>query len=103
MRTEDIEKMRTKAVSAAIEDSCVQITLTKNNLQWTVDYRHTHEWVKKLLKWGETFTMVDMRTGRQLYPVQEEGDDLFHPRTLREASMMLHEGKTIVVPDVVQL
>lgn len=91
---------RERALNKTIEAAHVQITLHRNHLQWTIDYRLVKAWQKELIKWKEKFTMINMTNGEQIWP---RYDDVEHPRTIREACRLLEEGKPIAIPDVIQL
>jgi hypothetical protein len=66
--------MKERALNQRLRDECILVTLKWTDkkdltpkMMFKVDHREVEAWKRKLIEWGERFSMVDTRTGELIY------------------------------------
>ncbi len=69
---EEVEEMKLKAVTDQLANETIQVTMVRSGLQFKIDHHRTADWVKELIRQGDPFRMVNLKTGKPLCELTEE-------------------------------
>jgi hypothetical protein len=72
IKDDEIEQMKRKAVDDRLKDETVEVVMKRTGLRFKIDHHKTDDWVKELIRQGDPFTMVNLKTGRPICELAED-------------------------------